>query len=147
MADVVRRLAADDPFLAGVAGDADALATMALVAWGPQLAEGSVNLTVRRVALGAERLTDLRSQVVDLLAAEYAALGFEPQPGPAGLRTDEGLPIAALAYAPAAASAARGRQYFVATDSDLWILTFTSAGESAEQTDLFERIAASFAPR
>ena len=147
---VADQLGASRPVLAGLAGGTGALEAAELVAIGAGRDGAASSLIVRRSPLGAERLDDLQRQVVDLVLPQYTALGFAPQAGPPDLQTAGGLAVAAIAYtAPPEGDGAAidGEQYYVATDSDLWILTYSTAGGKAGEHLTFEQSARSFAPR
>jgi hypothetical protein len=146
-AALLTQLRAQQSFLADVAGDVTAQ-DAALVAVGPQRDGPADSLTIRRTPLGAERVTDLRRQVIDLVLPQYEQLGFAPVAGPDDGHTEAGLPLASVTYELPGGDGlppVRGQQFFIAADSDLWILTFSAFPAPGRlDPDAFGRAAASF---
>lgn len=116
-------------------------------------ADGDVShsLNIRHTPLGAQRFEDAQA-LLAVLAPQVELLGFKVTEQRADLRTDGGLPMARLSYAllptMKGQPEARGQQYIVLTDTDLWGLTFTAAaGQVTAAPPEFEQAAKSFAPR
>jgi len=142
----------NDPHLAGIIGSPEALQGMAFWAFGPVEAEFTDNLNIRRSPLGAQRVTGMQ-EVIDALLPEYQKLGLQVTSTDPALQV-HGYPAARITYsfmmstAEGQAIEVRGRQVIVATDSDLWILSFsTTPGREGAQAGVFEQSAQSFEPK
>lgn len=138
------------PQMADIIGSPDVLLSAHLWAFGPPGDGLTDNLNIRRSPLGAERITDMQGQVLDLLMKQLGETGFTELSGDSSLRIN-GLPAAHIFYTlPIAAGdkatpAIRGHQYLVLSDSDLWILSYsTKRDREAMMGPLFEESARSF---
>lgn len=143
----------DNPQMAGIIASPDALQDAALWAFGPGDREFTENLNIRRSPLGAERITDMQEQVLDLVAPQLEKAGFGVLSSEANLRIN-GLPAAHVIYtlptitADASPIEIRGHQYLVLSDSDLWILSYSTMPErDARMAPVFEQSARSFRPQ
>jgi hypothetical protein len=147
----------NDPQLAGIVGSAEALQGAALWAFGPAPsgpAETAFvdNLSVRRSPLGPLMVTDMQN-VLDVLLPEYEKMGLQVTSTDATLRVNDHA-AARITYNLTMNTAAgkpfeiRGRQVLVATDTDLWILSFSTTPErEGEMAPQFEMSAQSFEPK
>jgi hypothetical protein len=150
-------LTKNDPLLAGIIGSPETLQEAALWAFGPEPgnASGSAfidNLNIRRSPLGARRLTGLQ-QVLDVLLPEYEKMGLKVTSTDTALRVNE-LAAARVTYNLAMSTSGgmpveiRGRQYLVAGDADLWVLSFSTVPEREGRVAAeFETSANSFRPK
>jgi hypothetical protein len=143
----------DNPHMAGIIASPDALQDAALWAFGPADREFTDNLNIRRSQLGAERITDMQGQVLDLLVPQLNEAGFGVLSSDANLRIN-GLPAAHIIYTlPTTAGGQppveiRGHQYLVLSDSYLWILSYSTTPErDARMAPMFEQSARSFRPQ
>lgn len=149
----LENLKQDNLQMAGIIGSPDALLSAALWAFGPPSEEYTDNLNVRRSPLGVEGITDMQGQVLDLLLPQLEMAGFDVSSTDASLRIN-GLPAARITYTLPMSSTSkqsfdiRGRQYLVLTDTDLWILSYsTTQAREARLAPVFEQSARSFRPR
>ncbi len=149
----LENLRQDNPQLAGIIGNADALQSAALWAFGPTNGEFTESLNIRRSPLGAERITDMQGQALDLLLPQLDKAGFVVLSSDASLRIN-GLPAARIDYTLPIITAVkptvniRGHQYLVLSDSDLWILSYSTTPErDARMAPIFEQSARSFRPQ
>lgn len=113
--------------------------------------DSSASLTILRAALGAQRTED-PGALFPVFIPQLERMGLQVTGQRADLRTDGGLPMGRLSFAaPATAKGqleASGEQYYVLTESDLWVLTFTVAGmQVGSAPPEFEQSARSFALR
>jgi len=141
------------PQMAGIIGSPDAMLSTTLWAFGPASNDFADNLNIRQSPLGAERLTDVQEDVLDRLLAQLGEAGFTELSSDANLRIN-GQPAARVRYtlppttSENATSAIRGHQYLVLSDSDLWILTYSTIPErEARMASIFEESARSFRPQ
>jgi hypothetical protein len=139
----------NDARLAGIIGSPEALQGAAFWALGPEEGGFVDNLNIRRSPLGAQRVSDIQ-QVIDVLLPEYEKMGLKVTSTDATLRVNEHV-AARITYtlmmntADGKGFEVRGRQIIVATDSDLWILSFSTLPErEGEMAAQFERSAQSF---
>lgn len=145
----------NDARLAGIIGGAAALQDAAFWAFGPEYGEFVDNLNIRRSPLGAQRVVRIQD-VVDVLLPEYEKMGLKITSSDAALRVN-GFPAARITYTlimdtvdtmDGKGLEIRGRQVIITTDSDLWILSFSTTPErEAEIAAQFERCAQSFRPK
>jgi hypothetical protein len=144
-----------DDRLAGIIGGPEALQDAAFWAFGPepgQEAEGAGfvdNLNIRRTPLGAQRVTDLQP-VLDVLLPQYERMGLEVTSTDT-TRRFAGHSAALVTYVlqmgepDGETFEVRGRQFLIATDSDLWILSLSTTPErEAEVEAELETMANSF---
>ena len=138
------------PQMADIIGSPDVMLSATLWALGPAGNALADNLNIRRAPLGAERITDMQGQVLDLLLKQLSVAGFTELSSDASLRID-GLPAARISYTlplsteDEAAPTIRGHQYLVLSDSDLWLLSYSTTPErEAEMAPIFEQSARSF---
>ena len=138
------------PQMAGIIGSPAAMLSADLWAFGPPNKDFAENLNIRRSPLGAERITDVQRQVLDLLLKQLGEAGFTELSSDASLRVND-LPAARISYTlptttgDKAAPAIRGHQYLVLSDSDLWILSYSTLPErEARMAPIFEKSARSF---
>jgi hypothetical protein len=113
--------------------------------------DASDNLNIRHVPLGARRVGDPEAFFA-VFVPQMEILGFKVTEQQADLSTDDGLPMGRLAYSAIPANQgeleARGEQYYVLTETNLWVLTFTSAAVKLDRVPAeFEMSARTFAPR
>ena len=147
----------NDARLAGIVGSPEALQSAAFWAFGPEPEPGGQqedfvdNINIRRTPLGAQRLTDMQ-QVIDVLLPEYEKMGLQVTSTDPTLRVND-LPAAQVTYTLSMNAAGektfevRGRQIIVATDTDLWVLSFSTTPErEGSMAAEFETIARSFEP-
>lgn len=143
---------AQNPLLAGIIGSTDALHDVALWAFGP-VAPGSVfvnNLNIRRTSLGGQPAPDMAA-LIQPIVDQYRQLAFVD----ITTRTDltiHGRAAAHITYSfpftgrDGAPGQVTGHQYFIATDADLWILSYAGGPDAAAGTaELFAQSARSFA--
>jgi len=107
------------------------------------------NLNIRRTSLGGQPLTDM-ADVVEPIVAQYRELGFTVSVADADL-TIGGHRAARIAYSfpmyllDGRQTSVEGRQYLIATPTDLWILSYSASPDTvAELTPIFDRSAQSF---
>lgn len=138
------------PQMADIIGSPDAMLSAHLWAFGPTGNGFANNLNIRRSPLGAERITDVQGHVLDLLLRQLGEAGFTEVSSEASLRIS-GLPAARIRYTLPTANGVeatptiRGHQYLVLSDSDLWILSYSTILErEALVTTIFEESARSF---
>ena len=141
------------PQMADIIGSPDAMLSATLWAFGQAENDFADNLNIRRSPLGAERITDVQRDVLDLLLKQLGEVGFTELTSDASLRIN-GLPAARIFYtlptttSEEAAPAIRGHQYLVLSDSDLWILSYSTLPErEARMAPIFEESARSFRPQ
>lgn len=141
----------NDPRLANMIGSAEALQGTAFWAFGPVDPDFTDNLNIRRSPLGSQRVTDVQ-QVLDALLPEYEKIGLKVTSTDATLRV-HGFPAARVTYSFPMSTAegqsieVRGRQVIVATDTDLWVLSFSTTPErEGSMAGVFEQSALSFEP-
>jgi hypothetical protein len=113
--------------------------------------DAAANLAILRAPLGAQRPDD-PAALFPVFIPQLERMGLEVIGHRADLRTDSGLPMGRVAFfAPATAKGqleARGEQYYALTESDIWVLTFTSSSMQVESAPPeFEQSARSFALR
>lgn len=140
-----------DPELARIIGSAEALRDAAFWAF-RQLGADALfadNLNIRRAPLNGQHVTRMQ-EVVDPVVAQYEQLGFQVLAVNANLVIGD-QPAAHIAFSFDLASAGdqptsvQGHQYLVATDTDLWILSYSASPDSvAELAPVFEQSARSF---
>ncbi len=145
---------AQNPLLAGIIGSAEALQDVALWAFGP-VAPDSVfvdNLNIRRTSFGSQPAPDMAA-LVEPVVEQYRQLDFADITMQADLRID-GRAAAYITYGfpytgrDGTPGRVAGHQYFVATETDLWILTYAAGPDAgAAATELFSQSAQSFAVR
>lgn len=145
---------AQNPLLAGIIGSAEALQDVALWAFGP-VAPGSVfldNLNIRRTPLGGQSAPDMAVLVQPILE-QYRELGFADLAAKTDLQVDDHT-AAYITYSfpytgrDGAPGRVAGHQYFVATETDLWILSYAAGPDAgAAAAELFSQSARSFAVR
>lgn len=153
-ADLAQMLAELEPYqeVIGRRPDpAEGAAGLDLVAVAEADGDLSHNLNIRHMPSGAQRHEDARA-LLGTFAPQMEVLGFTVTEQRADLRTDGGLQMARLSYhlVPTMKGQveARGEQYYVLTETDVWVLTFTSAGmQVADAAAEFEKSAKTFAPR
>lgn len=150
-------LARDYPGLGDILGGPEALAGAAFWAFGPVVTgKGQAsfvdNMNVRRSPLGAQRIASIQ-EVIDVLLPEYEKLGLVVTSTDPALRID-GFPAGRITYTLATNTDAqsmgeiRGRQYLVATDADLWVLSYTTVPKREGALAAgFETSAQSFEPK
>lgn len=150
---VLESLKQNHPQMADIIGSAAELEDVALWAFGLTSNKFTDNLNIRRSPLGAERITDMQEQVLDLLLPQLDKAGFAVISSNGSLRIN-GLPAARITYtAPTTTAlkpqpAIRGHQYLVLSDSDLWILSYsTTPDREARIASIFEQSARSFRPQ
>ncbi len=121
--------------------------------WGirqmPTTATFADNLNIRRTALNGQQLASM-AEVVDPVVAQYRGLGFTVIATDLNL-TIGGHPAAQIAYRfpfyllDGGQTSVEGRQYLMATPTDLWILSFSASPDTVTAlTPVFERSAQSF---
>jgi hypothetical protein len=155
--DLVARFAefqAQNPLLAGIIGSAEALQDVALWAFGPVVPDSVFvdNLNVRRTSLGGQPAPDM-AVLVEPIVGQYRELGFADLATQTDLQVG-GRAAAYIAYSfpyagrDGAPGRVAGHQYYVATDTDLWILTYAAGPDAdAGAAELFSQSARSFAVR
>lgn len=138
------------PQMADIIGSPEAMLSATLWAFGPENNDFADNLNIRRSALGAGRTTDVQWDVLDLLLKQLGEAGFTEVSSEASLRID-GLPAARVFYTLPMATGdeaiptIRGHQYLILSDSDIWILSYSTIREhEARMTTIFEKSARSF---
>jgi hypothetical protein len=143
----------NDTKLAELIGGPEALQGAAFWAFGPEQPDFVDNLNIRRSPLGAERITDLQAQVIDVLLPEYDKMALKVTSTDATLRIND-LPAARVTYtlpmntADGKTVEVRGRQYLVVSESDLWVLSFSTTPEREGQlAPVFEQTAQTFRPK
>ena len=143
----------DNPQMADIISSPGVLQSAVLWAFGPANSEFADNLNIRGAPLGAERITDMQGQVLDLLLPQLDRAGFAVLSSDAGLRIN-GLPAARITYtlstttAGKSTSAILGHQYLVLSDSHLWILSYSTTPErDGRMAPIFEHSARSFRPQ
>ena len=143
----------NNPQMADIIGTPGALQSAALWAFGPASSEFTDSLNIRGSLLGAERITDMQGQVLDLLLPQLDKAGFAVLSSDANLLIN-GLPAARITYTLPTTSAGkstpaiRGHQYLVLSDSHLWILSYSTTRErEARMAPIFEQSARSFRPQ
>ncbi len=143
---------AQNPLLAGIIGSADALHDVALWAFDP-VAPGSVfvdNLNIRRTSLGGQPAPEMAG-LIQPIVEQYRELAFAD----IATRTDliiNGRAAATITYSfpftgrDGAPGQVTGHQYFIATDTELWILSYAAGPDAtAGIAELFAQSAYSFA--
>lgn len=146
----------EDPLLAGFIGDAASLQEAELWAFGPAAAGATFvdNLNIRRTPLAGQSITDMAALAAPIVE-QYRRLNFTDVSAQPDLSIGS-RPAAHITYrfsiSPgedvAAPAEVNGHQYLVATDTDLWILSFAAGPDSAADTvERFARSAQSFATR
>ncbi len=143
---------AQNPLLAGIIGSADALQDVPLWAFGP-VAPGSVfvdNLNIRLTSLGGQPAPEM-AVLIQPIVEQYRELTFAD----IATRTDLTIHGRAAAYITysfpftgrnGAPGQITGHQYFIATDTDLWILSYAAGPDAAAETaESFAQSARSFA--
>ncbi len=138
------------PQMADIIGSPDEMLNAHLWAFGRAGNDFADNLNIRRSPLGAEKITDVPEDVLDLLLRQLGEAGFADLSSDSSLQIN-GLPAARVFYTlPIAAGdeatrARRGHQYMVVSDSDLWILSYSTTPErEVEMAPIFEQSARSF---
>lgn len=147
---VYDELQARDPDLAAIIGSADALQDAAFWAFrNVDAASFADNLNVRRTPLDGQRIENMQA-VIDPIVAQYQQLGFQVADAAADLQIG-GLPAGRIAFSFEVGAqgdqdaSIHGRQYLVATDADLWILSYSAnAASITELAPVFEQSALSF---
>ncbi len=147
---VYDELQARDPDLAAIIGSADALQDAAFWAFrNVDAASFADNLNIRRTPLGGQRIEAMQA-VIDPIVAQYQQLGFQVADAAADLNIG-GLPAGRIAFSFEVGArgdqdaSIHGRQYLVATDADLWILSYSAnAASITELAPVFEQSALSF---
>lgn len=142
-----------NPDLAGVIGGPKALESAVLWAFGPLHIDFVDNMNIRRSPWGlAGRLYDL-GDVVEVLLPQYEKMGMKVSSTDTGLRIFD-LPAARVSYTLQVNGATGepleiwGRQYILATDEELWVISCGTTSERAEtMAEVFERSAQSFRPK
>jgi hypothetical protein len=148
-----------NPELAKIIGSAEALQGVALWAFKTAGADAAGtdsafadNLNIRRSPLGGQKITDM-ADVTPAIIDQYRKLGFEL----GATETDRqigGHPAAHIAFSypvtlsDGTSAKLSGHQYLVATPTDLWVLSYSTApgGEPVMQP-VFEQSAESFRTR
>ncbi len=147
-------LQAQNPLLAGILGSADALHDAVFWAFGPTTPDAAFadNLNIRRASLGGQPAPDMAALIQPIIE-QYRQLAF------ADIAAQTDLVIAGHAAAhitysfpftgrDGASGQITGHQYLVATDADLWILSY-AAGPAADPgaAALFAQSAQTFVMR
>ncbi len=141
-----------DRELAGILSGPERLQEAVLWAFGPAREDFTDNLNIRRSPSGPQIVTAMQP-VLDALLPEYAKMGLQVTSVDPSLRI-QGLPAARVTWTRSIQTRQglvlemRGRQVFVATDLELWILSFSTTPERERQlAPVFERVAQSFQPK
>lgn len=143
-----------NPNLARIIGSPENL--QGTLFWGfrqmPPAATFADNLNIRRAPLSGQPLVNMKD-VVDPVVAQYRELGFAVTAADTNL-TIGGHPAARIAYSfplylsDGGQTSVEGRQFLIATPTDLWILSYSASPETiAALTPVFERSAQSFRAR
>ncbi len=144
-------LEARDPELARIIGSAEALQDAYF--WAFRQPDAATffadNLNIRRAPLNGQRVESMQA-VVDPVVAQYEQLGFQVLAVDASLVIGE-RPAAHIAFSFELAAAdnqpasVQGHQYLVATETDLWILSYSASPDTVgELAPVFEQSALSF---
>jgi hypothetical protein len=140
-----------NPELAKIIGSAEALQGVALWAFKSNSADAAFadNLNIRRSPLGGQKITEM-NDVLPAIIDQYRQLGFELGVTETDLQIG-GHPAAHLAYsypvvlADGTNAKLNGHQYLVATPTDLWVLSYSSApGNEDVMKPVFAQSAQSF---
>ncbi len=143
-------LKARDPNLAAIVGSAEALQDAAFWAFhAVDAASFADNLNIRRTPLDDQPIEDMQA-VIDAVVAQYQQIGFQVIASDAKLNIG-GQPAGHIAFSfeldaqSNQSDSIQGRQYLVATDTDLWILSYSTTSASiTDQEPVFEQSALSF---
>lgn len=107
------------------------------------------NLNIRRASLGGQSVGKMQ-EVLDPVVAQYAQLGFEVHATNPNL-TIGGRPAGYIAFSfdlinpDGQPTRVQGHQYIVATDADLWILSYSASPSTADSlAPIFQQSALSF---
>ncbi len=139
-----------NPDLAGVIGGPKALESAVLWTFGPLQIDFVDNMNIRRSPWGlAGRLYDL-DDAVEVLLPQYEKMGMKVSSTDTGLRIFD-LPTARVSYTMQVKGASgeplevRGRQYLLAAERDLWVISYSTTSEREEtMAEVFERSVQSF---
>lgn len=148
---IFARLEQSNPNLARIIGGPENL--QGTLFWGvrqmPPAATFADNLNIRRTPLNGQRLNNM-ADVVNPVVAQYRELGFAVTAADTNL-TIGGHMAARIAYSfplyllDGGQTSVEGRQYLIATPTDLWILSYSASPDTvAALTPVFERSAQSF---
>lgn len=142
-------LKASDPDLAAIVGSAEAFQGTVFWAFRDVDASFAENVNIRRTPLEGERIEDMQA-VIDAVVAQYQEVGFQVTASDAKLSIG-GQPAGHIAFsfelnaASDQPTSIHGRQYVVATDTDLWILSYSASLDSITAlAPVFEQSALSF---
>lgn len=140
-----------NPDLARIIGSPEALQDAAFWAFRSvgSAATFADNLNIRRTPLNGQQIEDMQA-VVDPVAAQYQELGFQVLAVDANLVIGN-QPAAHIVFSFEINTASdqplsiQGHQYLVATDTDLWILSYSANSDTiAELAPVFQQSAMSF---
>ncbi|MGQ9766971.1 MAG: hypothetical protein ACUVSS_06505 [Anaerolineae bacterium] len=151
---IFARLEQSNPTLARIIGSPENL--QGTLFWGvrqmPATATFADNLNIRRTPLNGQVLNTM-AEVVNPVVAQYRELGFTVTATDPNL-TIGGHMAARIAYSfpfyllDGGQTHIEGRQYLIATPTDLWILSFSAGPDTvAALTPVFEQSAQSFRAR
>ncbi len=151
---IFARLEQTNPNLARIIGGPEHL--QGTLFWGvrqtPLDATFADNLNIRRTPLNGQPLSSM-AEVVDPVVAQYRELGFTVTAADTSLIIG-GHMAAQIVYSfpfyllDGKQTSVEGRQYLIATPTDLWILSYSASPDTvAALTPVFERSAQSFKAR
>ncbi len=142
-------LKTSNPDLAAIIGSPEAFQGTVFWAFHDTGAGFADTLNIRRTPLEGARVEDMQA-VIDAVVAQYQQVGFQVSASNARLSIG-GQPAGHIAFsfqlnaASDQPTSIQGRQYVVATDTDLWILSYSTSPDAITAlAPVFEQSALSF---